>query len=328
METFRALVVDKTEDDFSLQIDSLTKSDLPEGDVLIKVHYSSVNYKDGLASIPDGNIVRQYPHVPGIDLAGVVVESDSNQFAVGDEVIATSYEIGVSHDGGFSEYARLSSEWIVPLPAGITLREAMIFGTAGFTAALAIHQLQHNGVKQADGKILVSGATGGVGSIAVAMLTKLGFEVVASTGKTTANDFLHGLGAKEIISRQALQPDKIRPLDKQKWAGAVDPVGGKTLSYILSSIQYGGAVAVMGLTGGPKLEATVFPFILRGVQLLGIDSVYCPMTLRKKIWGRMATDLKIDQLKDLVSEVSLDELPNVLDDILAGKITGRTIVKF
>lgn len=328
MDTFRALVVDKKEDDFSVNIKELRKEDLPAGDLLIKVQYSSVNYKDGLAAIPDGNIVRNYPHVPGIDLAGVVLESDHADFKPGDEVIATSYEIGVSHYGGFSEYARLSSDWVLPLPEGLSLKEAMTYGTAGFTAALAVHQLQYNGLTKEDGKVLVSGATGGVGSIALAMLAKLGFEVVASTGKETAGDFLRSLGASEIISREALQPEKIRPLDKQAWAGAVDPVGGKTLSYILSSVKYGGSVAVMGLTGGAKLETTVFPFILRGINLLGIDSVYCPMELRQTLWTRMATDLKIEQLDDLVTEVSLDQLPTVLEDILAGKVRGRTVVKF
>lgn len=328
MDTFRALVVDKKEDDFSVNIKELRKEDLPAGDLLIKVQYSSVNYKDGLAAIPDGNIVRNYPHVPGIDLAGVVLESDHADFKPGDEVIATSYEIGVSHYGGFSEYARLSSDWVLPLPEGLSLKEAMTYGTAGFTAALAVHQLQHNGVTRDDGKVLVSGATGGVGSIAVAMLAKLGFDVVASTGKETAGDFLRSLGASEIISREALQPEKIRPLDKQAWAGAVDPVGGKTLSYILSSVKYGGSVAVMGLTGGAKLDTTVFPFILRGINLLGIDSVYCPMELRQTLWTRMATDLKIEQLDNLVTEVSLDQLPTVLEDILAGKVRGRTVVKF
>src|SRR5699024_1027391 len=229
-------------------------------------------------------------------------------------------------NGGFSEYARVSSDWVLPLPDGLSLKEAMIYGTAGFTAALAVHQLQYNGVTTKDGKVLVSGATGGVGSIAVAMLAKLGFDVVASTGKETARDFLRSLGASEIISREALQPEKVRALDKQKWAGAVDPVGGKTLSYILSSVKYGGSVAVMGLSGGPKLETTVFPFILRGVNLLGIDSVYCPMNERKVIWERMASDLKPNTLNDVVNEVTLEELPETLEAILAGKIKGRTIV--
>src|SRR5699024_8082444 len=328
MSKFRALVVDKKEEDIAVTLKASTIEELPANDLLIKVHYSSVNYKDGLAAIPDGNIVRNYPHVPGIDLAGVVEERDHHDVKVGDKVIATSYEIGVSHNGGFSEYARVSSDWVVHVLDGLSLNEAMIYGTAGFTAALAVHQLQYNGVTTKDGKVLVSGATGGVGSIAVAMLAKLGFDVVASTGKETARDFLRSLGASEIISREALQPEKVRALDKQKWAGAVDPVGGKTLSYILSSVKYGGSVAVMGLSGGPKLETTVFPFILRGVNLLGIDSVYCPMELRRTLWTRMATDLKIEQLNDLVTEVSLDELPKVLEDILAGKVTGRTVVKF
>lgn len=326
METFKALIVDKQEDDFSVGLKNISQTDLPEGDILIKVHYSSVNYKDGLASIPDGNIVRNYPHIPGIDLAGVIVESTSDAFTVGQQVIATSYEIGVSQHGGFSEYARVNSEWVVPLPDGLTLKEAMIYGTAGFTAALAVHRLETSGVKKEDGPILVSGATGGVGSIAVSMLHKLGYEVTASTGKETEHDFLRSIGATNIISREALQPEKVRPLDKQLWAGAIDPVGGKTLSYILSTVKYGGAVSVMGLTGGPKLETTVFPFILRGVNLLGIDSVYCPMNERKVIWERMASDLKPNTLNDVVNEVTLEELPETLEAILAGKIKGRTIV--
>lgn len=327
MDNFRALIVSKNESDFNVGINILHTDELPEGDVLIRVHYSSVNYKDGLAAIPDGNIVKEYPHIPGIDLAGVVVESSSEQFKKGDEVIATSYEIGVSHFGGYSEYARIPSEWIVPLPEGLSLKEAMVYGTAGFTAALAIHQLEHNGLERENGPVLVTGATGGVGSIAVTMLSKLGYDVVASTGKDSEHDFLYSLGAKEIISREELQPEKIRPLDKQRWAGAVDPVGGNTLAYVLSTTKYGGSVAVMGLTGGPKLGTTVFPFILRGVNLLGIDSVYCPMPLRKKLWERMATDLKPTILSDLTTEVSLDELPTTLKNILSGKLKGRTVVK-
>lgn len=327
MGNFKALVVNKDDNAFTVDIQQLNLDDLPEGEVLIEVAYSSVNYKDGLAAIPDGKIVSTYPFVPGIDLAGTVVSSEDDRFKEGDQVIATSYEIGVTHYGGFSEYARIPADWIVPLPEGLTLKEAMTFGTAGFTAALSVQYLQDHGVKPEDGPVLVSGATGGVGSAAVSMLSKLGYEVVASTGKDSEHDYLRSIGAKEIISREALQPEKIRPLDSQRWAGAVDPVGGKTLAYILSTTKYGGTVAVSGLTGGPNVPTTVFPFILRGVKLIGVDSVYCPMSIRQKLWQRLATDLKPEKLDQITREITLEELPQALKDILQGKLTGRTIVK-
>lgn len=324
---FKALVVNKEADTFNITISNLTLDDLPDGDVVIRVAYSSVNFKDGLATMPDGNIVRNYPHVPGIDLAGTVVSSTNERFKEGDEVIATSYEIGVSHYGGYSEYARVLAEWIVPLPTGLSMKEAMAYGTAGFTAALSVQKLEHNGVTPESGPVLVTGATGGVGSSAVSMLAKLGYDVVASTGKVSEHEYLYKLGVKEIISREDLQPEKIRPLDKQRWAGAVDPVGGDTLAYVLSTTQYGGSVAVTGLTAGTKLPTTVFPFILRGVNLLGVDSVYCPMPIREKLWERMATDLKLDILNEIVTEIALEDLPATLDNILAGKLKGRTVVK-
>lgn len=329
METFRALVVNKEGNDFSVNVKSLTFDDLPEGEVTIKTAYSSVNYKDGLASIPNGNIVSTYPFVPGIDLAGTVVASTDSRFKEGDEVIATSYEIGVTHYGGFSEYARVKADWVVPLPKGLTLKEAMAYGTAGFTAALSIQKLEEHGLRPEHGDVVVTGATGGVGSLAVAMLAKLGYNVVASTGKASEHDYLKKLGAKEVVSREEVKPEVIRPLGKQRWAGAVDPVGGQTLAALLSNMKYGSSVAVSGVTGGPKVETTVFPFILRGVNLLGIDSVYCPMDIRKPLWERMATDLKPDTLlSDIGQEVDLDGLPNVLARILKGEIRGRTIVTF
>ncbi|MBX0356833.1 acryloyl-CoA reductase [Halobacillus sp. Nhm2S1] len=323
---FNALVVNKTEEDFSVNVESLTLEDLPEGDVTIQVHYSSVNYKDGLASIPNGKIVQSYPFVPGIDLAGTVVSSDDDRYQEGDEVVVTSYELGVSHYGGYSEYARVPGDWVVPLPENMTLKEAMAFGTAGFTAALSVHRLEESGIKPEDGTILVTGATGGVGSMAVSMLAKRGYHVTASTGKESEHEYLKTLGAKEIISREEVTPEKIRPIGKQKWAGVVDPVGGKTLASVLSNTKYGGAVAVSGLTAGVEVPTTVFPFILRGVNLLGIDSVYCPKDLREKLWTRMATDLKPDDLGEIEKEVSLKELPDTLSDILQGKVRGRTVV--
>ncbi|MGG4033135.1 acryloyl-CoA reductase [Paenibacillus cisolokensis] len=328
MPTFQALVVSRENGRFGLDVQDLTIEDLPEGEVTIRVAYSSVNYKDGLASIPDGQVVKTYPIVPGIDLAGTVASSRDPRFKEGDEVLVTGYGLGVSHHGGFSQYARVPAEWVVPLPEGLTLKEAMAYGTAGFTAALSVHRLEEHGVAPDKGPVLVTGATGGVGSMAVAMLARKGYEIAASTGKDAEHDFLRRLGAGTVIHRSELLPENIRPLGKQLWAGAVDPVGGRSLAYILSAIRYGGSVAVSGLTGGSELPTTVLPFILRGVNLLGIDSVYCPMDLRLRLWQRMATDLKPNfKLDDICSEISLAELPGALSDILKGRQRGRTIVK-
>jgi acrylyl-CoA reductase (NADPH) len=327
-KSFKALMVNKSDEDFSVEIKDINLNDLPDGDVIIKVAYSSVNFKDGLASTPNGKIVRSYPFIPGIDMAGVVVESKDPRFKEGDEVIATSYEIGVSHYGGYSQYARVPSNWIVPLPSGLSLKEAMIYGTAGFTAALSVHRLEENGLNPKKGKVLVTGATGGVGSLAVSILAKRGYEVIASTGKETEHPYLKELGAKDVLSREEVTEEKIKVLDKQLWAGAVDPVGGKTLASILSKIVYNGSVAVSGLTGGTDVPTTVFPFILRGVNLLGIDSVYCPMDVRKTIWERMASDFKPANLEvNINKEVSLEELPASLSSILKGEARGRTIVR-
>ncbi|MFP7298192.1 NADPH:quinone oxidoreductase family protein [Neobacillus niacini] len=327
IENFKAFVVNKTEADFSGEVKNLSINDLPAGEVLIKVAYSSINYKDGLASIPKGKIVRSYPFVPGIDLAGVVVSSEDPRYSAGDQVIATSYEIGVSHYGGFSEYAVIPADWIVPLPDTLSLKEAMIYGTAGFTAALSVQRLEENGLTPEKGKVLVTGATGGVGSIAVAILAKRGYEVVASTGKSSEHEYLHKLGAQEVISRDEVYNGEIKALDKQLWAGCVDPVGGESLAAILSKVHYNGSVAVSGLTGGGNVPTSVFPFILRGINLLGIDSVYCPMEVRKKLWARMATDFKSEVLDSISKEISLDELAQTLPIILQGQARGRYIVK-
>lgn len=327
IDHFKALVVHKDEE-FTVEVRELTLADLPEGDVLVKVVYSSINYKDSLATIPNGNIVKNYPFVPGIDLAGVVVSSSNPRFKEGDEVLATSYEMGVSHFGGYSEYARIPAEWIVPLPKGLTLKEAMIIGTAGFTAALSVVRLEENNVSKEKGKVLVTGATGGVGSFAVSILSTLGYHVEASTGKETEQAYLKKLGATSVVSRDEVYSGEIRALGKQKWAAAVDSVGGEPLASLLSQIQYGGSVAASGLTAGTKLPTAVFPFILRGVNLLGIDSVYCPMDTRLKVWERLATDFKPANLNEFIhQEVTLQQLPEVLPILLKGQARGRILVK-
>ncbi|MFD1776179.1 acryloyl-CoA reductase [Paenibacillus rhizophilus] len=327
--SFQALFVDNTEP-FSVAVKPASLNDLPAGEVVIKVAYSSVNYKDGLASIPDGNIVKSYPFVPGIDLSGVVESSEDERFQQGQPVLVTGYGLGVSHFGGYSEYARVPADWVVPLPDGLSLKEAMIYGTAGFTAAMSIQALEDNSTSPDQGKVLVTGASGGVGGAAVAMLAKRGYQVVAGTGRTSESGYLKRLGAAEVISRSEIyDPEaKQRPLDKQLWQAAVDPVGGNQLAAILSKISYRGSVAVSGLTGGTKVPATVLPFILRGVNLLGIDSVFCPAELRLKVWERMATDLKPADLETLVDrEVTLAELPQALADILKSNTRGRVLVK-
>ncbi len=327
-QSFRAFVVNKINEEFTAGLRDLHIDDLPTGDVLVKVAYSSVNYKDGLASIPDGRVVRNYPLILGVDLAGTVVESSDERFKAGDEVIATSYEIGVSHHGGFSEYARLKADWIVPLPQGLTLKEAMALGTAGFTAALAIHQLEKNGLKPEQGPVLVTGATGGVGSIAISIFSKLGYAVAASSGKESEYEYLRSLGASTILSREETSAESSRPLEKERWSGCVDAVGGSTLAYLLRSTRYAGSVAACGNTAGANFSTSVFPFILRAVNLLGIDSVNCPMHTRVQLWQQLASEYKPDALLESIGqEVSLDGLPQVLSTILKGGVRGRTLVK-
>ncbi|MBC1348440.1 acryloyl-CoA reductase [Listeria welshimeri] len=327
MKSFQALFIEKEADNTSLHFRETTLDNLPENEVTIEVHYSGINYKDGLAVLPEGKIVNQYPFIPGIDASGVVIESKSDRFQVGDEVIVTSYDFGVSYFGGYSEFIRVPAEWVVPLPQDLSLKEAMILGTAGFTAALSVDALESSGVRPETGKIAVSGATGGVGSLSTAILAKQGFSVVASSGKKGAKDFLQKFGVSEVVSREAFQPEKIRALDKQLYAGAIDCVGGKPLSYLLTAVQYGGAVTTCGMSAGGKLDTTVFPFILRGVQLLGIDSVLCPMQKRTQIWQRLATDFKLANLDELATEINFQTLPEALHQVMNGGVTGRYLVK-
>jgi len=314
----RAFVAEKGDDGVDRGLRTLPASELGDGDVVVKVAYSSVNYKDALATIPKGQVARISPLVPGIDLAGT---TDG-----GDEVLAHGYDIGVAHHGGYAEYARLPSDWIVPLPDGMSAKQAMAIGTAGFTAALAVARLERHGVKPGDGPVLVTGATGGVGSTAVSILAARGFEVAASTGKD-AREYLESLGASEVLGRDDIAGDG-KPLGKQRWAACVDSVGGGPLAAILPQIRYGGAVAATGLTAGIKLDLTVMPFILRSVALLGIDSVLCEMEERADIWRRLADDLRPPHLDDTIArEIGLDELEPALDSILKGGLTGRTVVR-
>lgn len=324
-QTFKALLADENGE---VSIIERTLEDLPQGEVTIRVHYSGVNFKDGLAALnPKSKTTRKYPHVPGIDLAGEVVDSKDDTFKTGDMVIVTSYELGVGHDGGFSEYARVPAKWVVPLPKGLTAKEAMIIGTAGFTAALSIHRLEQRGLTSEAEPILVTGATGGVGSIAISMLNKRGYSITASTGKDSEHGYLKTLGAHTIINREDVTPEKIKPLQAQRWAAAIDPTGGKPLASILSATKQGGAVAVSGLTAGIEIPTTVMPFILRGVDLLGIDSAFCPMDVRQIVWERVATDLKPDHLDDISTQIRLEQLPEALKVILQGSVRGRYLVK-
>ena len=305
-------------------VTTMTDSDLPDG-ALIDVQWSSVNYKDALAASPTGRVARISPVVPGVDLAGVLLE-DAGDLRAGTEVLAHGYEIGVSRHGGFAQRARVPAEWLVPLPPFLTTRDAMVIGTAGFTAALSVVALEDHGVRAGDGPVLVTGATGGVGSFAVNLLAQRAFEVVASTGKPGAGEYLHALGAKEVIDRDTLTPSGGRPLESETWFAAVDCVGGTTLANVLSRIRYGGAVAASGLTGGADLSTTVMPFILRGVSLLGIDSVQTPMDRRVAAWHRLGNDLKPTGLADIGRDITLDDLDGVLDEILRGGVTGRDVV--
>jgi putative YhdH/YhfP family quinone oxidoreductase len=327
-DSFNAFVLRKSDVGFSAGVQRLTLQDLPAGDVTVKVHYSSINYKDGLACLPQSPVVASYPMVPGIDLAGTVTESSDCRFAVGQEVVAIGRGLGVAHFGGYAEYTRLPADWVEPVPPGLTLREAMALGTAGFTAGLSIQRMEENGLTPGDSRVLVTGATGGVGSTAVSMLAGLGYDVTASTGKLEEHEFLRGLGATEILGREEVSTQGEAPLEAERWAGAVDPVGGATLAYLLRTTRYGGCVATCGLTGGMAVNTTVLPFILRGVNLLGIDSVMCPEDVRAALWLRLGTDLKPKGLTESIAhEISLNEIPEVAEGILGGAVRGRTVVR-
>lgn len=324
---FKAMVINETADKkFVRSISRKSIDDLPDGDVLINVRYSSLNYKDALSATGNRGVTRNYPHTPGIDAAGVVAESRSRSFAVGDEVLVTGYDLGMNTSGGYAEYTRVPAAWVVPRPANLSLKEAMVYGTAGFTAALSVYRLVDSGLKAEQGEVLVTGATGGVGSLAVAILSKLGFRVVAVSGKVDQAALLDELGAGEIISRESATDKSGRPLLKGRWAGVVDTVGGEILATAIKSTVYGGTVCCCGLVASPDLAITVFPFILRGVSLVGIDSVACPMDLRLRIWDKLAGDWKPGRLERLTREISLQELDPLIDKILKGQMKGRVVV--
>lgn len=325
-ESFRAFIVDRRDDVFIRGLETLKPEALPAGDVDIEVSWSSINYKDGLAATADGKVARAYPLVPGIDMAGTVIRCAHPGIPAGREVIAHGYDLGVSRHGGFAEYARVPADLIVPLPAGLTARDAMAIGTAGFTAALSIAELEARGLEPDTGPVLVTGASGGVGSTAIAILAELGYEVWAVTGKPDEHAALTALGAAGFLSRAEVAAEG-RPLETERWAGAIDSVGAAALPYILRTLRRGGAVAACGNASGSALATTVFPFILRGVAILGIDSAYLPIARRRRIWERLATDLRPRNLGDRISEVTLDTLEPALDAIRSGEARGRWVVR-
>lgn len=300
--------------------------ELDPGEVVVKVAYSGINYKDALAATGAGKVIRRFPCVGGIDLAGTVESSSDTRFKAGDQVIATSFDLGVAHDGGYAEFARVPADWVVPLPAGLSLLESMALGTAGYTAGLAILQMEHNGLKPAQGPVIVTGATGGVGSLAVDMLSTLGHEVVAVTGKEAEVPFLTGLGASEVRLRQSIDLSKVRPLDKALWAGAIDNLGGDMLAWIASTMKDEGTIASIGLAASMSLNTTVAPFILRGAKLLGINSVTTPMPTRRRVWDRLAADLKPRHLDSITRVISFDDLPGAFDAFLKSQVRGRIVV--
>lgn len=325
----KALVVEKDEETgkTSAAVQEIAESDLPEGDVTVAVEYSTVNYKDGLCIGPGGGLVRKYPHVPGIDFAGTVESSDDDRYKPGDKVVLTGWRVGEARWGGFAEKARVKADWLVPLPEGLTTRQAMAVGTAGFTATLAVMALEDHGLTPEKGEVLVTGAAGGVGSVATALLSKLGYEVAAVTGRPEQEDYLKGLGASRIVPRDEINETTKRPLEAETWAGCVDAVGGALLARVLGQMKYGGSVAAVGLAGGADLPAKVIPFLLRGVNLLGIDSVMQPFENRQRAWQRVASDLPLDQLEGMVTPATLEDLPRLGSEILNGQVRGRIVVE-
>jgi acrylyl-CoA reductase (NADPH) len=325
-DKFPALVLSQEDGKVTSEMRELTLDNLPEGDVVVRVTHSGLNYKDGMVVKGIGRLVRNYPHVPGIDFAGIVESSDAGAYQPGDRVLLTGWRVGEAHWGGYAGMARVKADWLVPLPDGLSAKRAMAIGTAGFTSMLCVAALEEHGLTPDDGEVLVTGAAGGVGSVAVSILAKRGYSVAASTGRAEQHDFLRALGASTIIERTELSEPSKRPLEAERWAGAVDTVGATTLARLLSQMRYGASVAACGLAGGVNLETTVLPFLLRGVNLLGIDSVMQPHDNRLRIWQRLVEDLPFEQLDALTQEISLSDIPRAANDILKGQVRGRLVV--
>jgi len=326
MSKFKALLADQKDSQFTASIQEIDQSALPFGEVLVRVAYSSLNYKDGLAVTGKPGVIRKFPMVPGVDFAGMVEESTSAAFHRGDHVIVTGCGTSEVYWGGYAQYARLDADFIVPLPQGMTLRQAMGIGTAGFTAMQSVIAMEQHGLAPANGEVLVTGAAGGVGSVAVAILAKLGYKVAASTGRAQFHDYLKSLGAAEILDRAAVAAPSKRPLETARWAGAIDSVGGDTLAGLLRSVAIGGVVAVCGLAGGPALSTTVFPFILRGATMLGIDSTRVPNAKRREIWARLMQDLPMNLLDSMIVEAPLEKVFDLGEQILKGQTRGRVVI--
>jgi putative YhdH/YhfP family quinone oxidoreductase len=326
MNSFKIFRIHEREGKTVAGFEQAQLEDLDAGEVVVKVAYSSVNYKDALAATGAGKVIRRFPCVGGIDLSGTVVESSDARFAKGDAVIATSFDLGVSHDGGYAEYARIPADWLVRAPRGMSLKHAMVIGTAGYTAALGVARMEHNGLAPQNGPVVVNGATGGVGSVAIDILAQRGYRVTALTGKDSEADYLRRIGASEVMLRSSIDVAKIRPLDKALWAGGVDNLGGDTLAWMLSTMQQSATVASIGLAANHAWKASVMPFILRGVSLLGIDSGYTPNPQRQQIWDRLADDLKPAHLDDMVRVIPFSQLPGVFQDFLDAKVRGRIVV--
>ena len=325
---FNALVVNKDEESgkTSAAVEQISTDQLPEGNVVVNVEYSTVNYKDGLCIGPGGGLVREYPHVPGIDFAGTIESSDDPRYSAGDSVVLTGWRVGEVHWGGYAQKARVNADWLVPLPSGLSSRQAMAVGTAGFTAMLAVMALEDRGLKPNQGPVLVTGAAGGVGSVATAILANLGYEVAAVTGRPETEEYLRALGATQIVPREEINETVKRPLERETWAGCVDAVGGDMLARVLGQMKYGGSVSAVGLAGGAGLPTTVIPFLLRGVNLLGIDSVMQPYDNRLRAWERIAKDLPMDKLEAMIHHATLSDLPALGTDILKGQVKGRVVV--
>ena len=326
MEKFKAFKIEEIDGKTQARFVECSLEDLDPGEVVVRVAYSDVNYKDALAATGKGRILRRAACIGGIDLAGTVVSSSDARFAKGDAVLATGYDLGVAHHGGYAEYARVPADWLLKLPRGLTPWEAMALGTAGFTAGLGIVRMEQNGLKPANGPVIVTGATGGVGSIAIDALARLGYHVVALTGKPHETDYLKSLGAQEVKLRSELDLSKIKPLDQARWAGAVDNLGGEVLAWVASTMEVGGTIASIGLAASMSLNTTVAPFILRGVSLLGIDSVNCPMPVRTEVWRRLAGDMRPAHLDAAARSIAFADLPEVFEDFLKSRVTGRIVV--